>query len=117
MNGIFRLVIIVSNDFPLSIFVCVFVCGCVVIYLFISLLGYPVSERHCDPNNKPTDRQSCAAPCPQDCKLSGWSDWSLCSKTCGTDSYKVKFKMVLRWPLYGGKKCPGNPDENGQFST
>merc|ERR1712216_146440 len=45
--------------------------------------------------------------CPIDCKLSGWTAFSACSKTCGGGT-KKRTKSVVNTALYGGAKCPND---------
>ena len=44
-------------------------------------------------------------PCPVDCELSEWSDWSECSVTCGS-GMQVRVRSILTEPADGGRKCP-----------
>jgi len=45
------------------------------------------------------------APCPIDCVVSPWSQWSTCTKSCngGTTSRK---REILQPPTFGGVGCP-----------
>jgi hypothetical protein len=54
------------------------------------------------------ETDSCNAdPCPVDCKLSDWSQWSQCSRSCnGGTSFRRKELLVL--PAYGGIACDAN---------
>ena len=56
-----------------------------------------VSSRLCfDP--KPTHVEVCNVPCANDCVTSEWSEWSVCSKTCGVGrvvGYRTRFRDVL----------------------
>jgi len=42
---------------------------------------------------------------PQDCRVSEWSDWSICSTTCGR-GWETRDRTVLSPPLNGGRQCP-----------
>jgi hypothetical protein len=44
------------------------------------------------------------SPCPIDCVQTGWSDWSECSKSCGTGTQKQTNKVLIK-PQHGGKSC------------
>jgi hypothetical protein len=41
-------------------------------------------------------------PCPIDCVVSGWGQWSECSK----DGVKRRTRTILQFPKYGGQICP-----------
>uniref|UniRef100_A0A8D2LWY1 Thrombospondin type-1 domain-containing protein 7A n=1 Tax=Varanus komodoensis TaxID=61221 RepID=A0A8D2LWY1_VARKO len=49
--------------------------------------------------------EACIIPCPSDCKLSEWSSWSRCSKSCGS-GVKVRSKWLREKPYNGGRPCP-----------
>lgn len=49
--------------------------------------------------------EACIVPCPSDCKLSEWSNWSRCSKSCGS-GVKVRSKWLREKPYNGGRPCP-----------
>ncbi|KAJ8288081.1 hypothetical protein COCON_G00007400 [Conger conger] len=48
---------------------------------------------------------ACIIPCPSDCKLSEWSNWSRCTKSCGS-GVKVRSKWLREKPYNGGRPCP-----------
>uniref|UniRef100_A0A8C5ATV2 Thrombospondin, type I, domain containing 7Aa n=1 Tax=Gadus morhua TaxID=8049 RepID=A0A8C5ATV2_GADMO len=49
--------------------------------------------------------EACIIACPSDCKLSEWSNWSRCSKSCGS-GVKVRSKWLREKPYNGGRPCP-----------
>nr|XP_032801799.1 thrombospondin type-1 domain-containing protein 7A-like isoform X2 [Petromyzon marinus] len=49
--------------------------------------------------------ESCVVACPSDCRLSEWSGWSPCSKSCGS-GVKVRSKWLREKPFNGGRPCP-----------
>ncbi|XP_041371854.1 thrombospondin type-1 domain-containing protein 7A-like isoform X2 [Gigantopelta aegis] len=51
------------------------------------------------------EEEICVVPCPIDCELSEWSDWSECSVTCGS-GMQVRVRSILTEPADGGRKCP-----------
>ena len=48
----------------------------------------------------------CHQTCPQDCKMSAWSDWGLCDTVCGPGLRNRTSRMVQR-PNREGRPCPG----------
>jgi hypothetical protein len=44
-------------------------------------------------------------PCPIDCKVSDWTNWTQCTKPCGGGT-QSKTRSVLTQPAYGGEPCP-----------
>jgi competence ComEA-like helix-hairpin-helix protein len=50
--------------------------------------------------------RACAGyPCPIDCVVGDWSDFTTCTKTCGAGTQQRK-RIMHRKPLFGGKRCP-----------
>ena len=45
------------------------------------------------------------ARCPIDCKVSAWSGWTQCSKSCGS-GFKSHERTIQQKPLRGGVRCP-----------
>merc|ERR1719502_1671699 len=43
--------------------------------------------------------------CPINCKVSTFSDWSVCSVSCGTGNMR-QTRHITRWPAHGGTPCP-----------
>lgn len=63
----------------------------------------------CPPLN---DHRFCPgmSACPIDCDVSQWSDWTTCSRTCGS-GYQTRTREVFSSPKYGGKSCPKSLEE------
>jgi hypothetical protein len=51
------------------------------------------------------ENQPCSeVQCPVDCKLTEFSSWTTCTKTCGTGLQK-RSRSVVTSPMFGGKTC------------
>ena len=50
--------------------------------------------------------ETCHLDCPQDCRLSEWSDWGLCDTVCGP-GLRNRTSRVVHLPNRGGRPCPG----------
>jgi hypothetical protein len=44
-------------------------------------------------------------PCPVDCQVSEWSDWSACSAECG-EGTQTRTRTITTEPENGGEACP-----------
>ena len=62
--------------------------------------GLGVSFDECQ-NEKPSETIPCQVPCPDECVISEWSMWSLCSKTC-TGGIRKRNRYVV---AYGVTNC------------
>ena len=52
-----------------------------------------------------TEQRQCGhEPCPEECVLSAWSEWSFCDKSCG-NGWQERTRNVVRAAVYGGY-CP-----------
>ncbi|KAK2874094.1 hypothetical protein Q8A67_021247 [Cirrhinus molitorella] len=67
----------------------------------------------CDHDNSPVNFRSCVMP--RDCKVSDWSQWSLCSKTCQTSDqspgFRIRSRSLKRTAIGGGEPCPALEDK------
>ncbi|XP_028003996.2 thrombospondin type-1 domain-containing protein 7B [Eptesicus fuscus] len=54
---------------------------------------------------QPPTEQACLIPCPRDCVVSEFSQWSKCSKGCGK-RLQHRTRVAIAPPLYGGSHCP-----------
>ncbi|CDJ47042.1 thrombospondin type 1 domain-containing protein, putative [Eimeria brunetti] len=51
-----------------------------------------------------------AGPCPSDCELGDWSEWSDCSALCGGGT-RQRFRSVEAFEVGGGRPCTGSKEE------
>lgn len=62
-------------------------------------------------------RQTCnESPCPVDCSVTSWSEWSSCSGLCGGGS-RSRMRVVNVHAQYGGQPCPEENNEVEQCNT
>ncbi|XP_066202247.1 thrombospondin type-1 domain-containing protein 7B [Saccopteryx leptura] len=54
---------------------------------------------------QPPTEQACLIPCPRDCVVSEFSQWSKCSTGCGKQ-LQHRTRLAIAPPLYGGSQCP-----------
>ena len=55
-------------------------------------------------------------PCKVDCKLTGFSEWGECSKTCG-GGVRRRFRTVRFVNRNGGEPCLGSKEEGEPCNT
>jgi hypothetical protein len=56
------------------------------------------------------ERKCNTAACPVDCKVSRWTLWTRCTKSCGGGRQSRKRKATQQ-PMFGGKQCPHLHDQ------
>ncbi|XP_070587525.1 thrombospondin type-1 domain-containing protein 7B [Erythrolamprus reginae] len=86
---------------------------------FRALACYDKTGRVVDPsrcNHSGYIEQPCTVPCPFDCKLSDWSDWSTCSSSCGT-GVKIRSRWLKEKPYNGGRPCPKLDPKNQVYEA
>uniref|UniRef100_A0A8C9U5U9 Thrombospondin type-1 domain-containing protein 7A n=1 Tax=Scleropages formosus TaxID=113540 RepID=A0A8C9U5U9_SCLFO len=68
--------------------------------------GNIMDDGPCDPEEAPPSAQTCFLPCPEDCVMSEWSQWSACTARCDPDTSRKRFRRILRLSRTG-RDCPG----------
>ncbi|CAG2196063.1 Tenascin-R,Ryncolin-2,Ficolin-3,Veficolin-1,Ryncolin-1,Fibrinogen C domain-containing protein 1-A,Fibrinogen C domain-containing protein 1,Fibrinogen C domain-containing protein 1-B,Fibroleukin,Ficolin-2,Tenascin,Ficolin-1,Fibrinogen-like protein A,Ryncolin-3,Angiopoietin-related protein 7,Angiopoietin-4,Ryncolin-4 [Mytilus edulis] len=56
--------------------------------------------------------KNCDMEISQDCKLSDWTTWSICSKSCGMGGEQKRYRHIVIQQRGNGKPCQGNKVEN-----
>jgi len=67
----------------------------------------------CDGNVTAMERCT-FVPCPVDCELKPWSEWSACSTSCGGERFRSRVKDT---EMHGGKPCAGEMGEKASCDT
>ncbi|KAL4709944.1 hypothetical protein ACJJTC_003907 [Scirpophaga incertulas] len=70
--------------------------------------GKWVSDAECESSGAgpaPAREAACRAPCPADCVVSAWSEWSPCEST-KWGGRRDRTRVVLRDAMEGGAACP-----------
>lgn len=70
----------------------------------------------CNPGKEGVLPEQCQETPPQDCVLSEWQEWSMCSQTCGGGQMGRK-RSVLRPSKRGGKPCEDSVDSTEACNT
>jgi len=47
-----------------------------------------------------------AGPCPTHCEVTAWSEYSMCTVSCGEGGLKTRYRTVISHALHGGYTCP-----------
>eukprot|EP00929_Paragymnodinium_shiwhaense_P072151 TRINITY_DN36624_c0_g1_i1.p1 TRINITY_DN36624_c0_g1~~TRINITY_DN36624_c0_g1_i1.p1 ORF type:complete len:338 (-),score=67.17 TRINITY_DN36624_c0_g1_i1:91-1104(-) len=69
------------------------------------------SGQPCKGSTVEVDNTCASNPCPVDCKLDSWTEWSACSKDCGP-GLKTRFRSPTIPAMYHGKPCEGQTQES-----
>ncbi|KAM8933548.1 thrombospondin type-1 domain-containing protein 7B [Pelodytes ibericus] len=64
-----------------------------------------VNDTYCNQREIPPMRQACTLPCPGECVMSNWGQWSPCPKFCDSKSKRYRGRFPLRIPSIGNT-CP-----------
>ncbi|XP_052094228.1 thrombospondin type-1 domain-containing protein 7B-like isoform X2 [Mytilus californianus] len=69
-----------------------------------------VQDEKCTQSVKPERTRVCMIPCPRDCTLTAWSDWSSCSASCFINKDNIptrsRQRFILQEPDNSGAPCP-----------
>ena len=77
--------------------------------------GSTVPDWRCSKLQSVSKRRSCSVPCPRDCEVSGWTEWSRCPDLCQAGSseggqllmeIQRRERVVLVTASHGGEECP-----------
>ena len=64
-----------------------------------------VYEGLCE-GERPLDVQNCDIPCPVDCVVSAFSEWTACSQTCEHNLNQTRVRHAIIQPNPSGRACP-----------
>ena len=67
--------------------------------------GLAVHDKLCEGVQKPAQLQSCSLPCPVDCVVGTFSEWTQCQRSC-TEHVQTRERAELVSPVNGGRSCP-----------
>merc|ERR550537_576608 len=59
----------------------------------------------CRGDTEEVDSACADIPCPIDCVMDDWTEWTTCSKPCGKGR-KTRFRSPSIPQMYNGKPCP-----------
>lgn len=60
--------------------------------------GQHVNDDYCAILSRPESLRTCNIPCPEECRLSDWSEWSQCSDQSKDDAIQSRIRVVLQQP-------------------
>ncbi|KAG8550939.1 hypothetical protein GDO81_025392 [Engystomops pustulosus] len=63
-----------------------------------------VEDYLCEPEEMPLGARNCKLPCPEDCVMSEWSEWSKCPLPCDGTSFRERSAAPIRQAAEG-KAC------------
>ncbi|XP_067132623.1 thrombospondin type-1 domain-containing protein 7A-like [Centruroides vittatus] len=75
----------------------------------VTVLHQTVPDNRCSPEPKPKIFRSCDYPCPVDCAVTNFSEWTACSDDCLSVQRRERF--VLQSSAHGGRPCPSTLEE------
>ena len=60
--------------------------------------------------------ENCYAPCPRDCVMSQWGEWSKCPNPCGGSGERTRKRRILARHGAGGRTCHEPSEERDTLS-
>ena len=55
---------------------------------------------------RPMDERSCTVPCPVDCVVGAFSEWTACPERCETGLEQTRVREEISSSAHGGRACP-----------
>lgn len=74
-----------------------------------------VDDFWCPMLPKPESVRTCSVACPEDCRVSDWSEWSQCSNDSEEDAIQSRIRVVLQPALHKGSPCPALIEKRSCF--
>lgn len=74
-----------------------------------------VDDFWCRMLSKPEALRTCSVACPEDCRVSDWSEWSQCSDDTEEDVIQSRIRVVLQSALHQGSPCPALIEKRSCF--
>ncbi len=68
--------------------------------------GTVLDKTQCPTFDTTLRSRDCEIPCPVDCVMGVWSEWSRCTSACGLDGRIERLRKVIISEQNGGRKCP-----------
>ncbi|CAB3989433.1 Hypothetical predicted protein, partial [Paramuricea clavata] len=68
--------------------------------------GTMLDKKHCPNFDTTLPSRDCEIPCPVDCIMGDWNEWSRCTTACGPDGKIQRSRKVIMFRQNGGRKCP-----------
>ncbi|XP_063067955.1 thrombospondin type-1 domain-containing protein 7B-like [Engraulis encrasicolus] len=69
-----------------------------------------VTAKRCPLSSRPLSERVCELPCPVDCVVTPFSEWSSCPDTCTSENATAvtqsRHRIVVQRPTNGGQDCP-----------
>ncbi|XP_038071797.1 spondin-1-like [Patiria miniata] len=61
---------------------------------------------------KQKEKKNCSTgPCPRDCMMSDWGEWTPCSVTCGNDGTQIRMRKIKKKARGSGQPCGPRREE------
>ena len=68
--------------------------------------GTVLDKSRCSNHDATLRSRECEIPCPVDCVMGEWSEWSSCTAACGLNGKIERSRPVILSEQNGGRKCP-----------
>lgn len=68
--------------------------------------GTVIDKKYCSDYDATLRSRDCEIPCPIDCVMGDWSEWSRCTPDCGIEAKIQRTREIVTPAQNGGRKCP-----------